>query len=137
MGNGWAVLQIETILVHYPLIEATKGSGKHPSETHSCTSSKGIGFRSAESYSKCSNQEPRRQRETKAQKHKRYRISPIMQLMWWGKVFWLLASSSTSLFLLLYFLDREERTSRLPVSLALVPRMRKEWADRMPSRGGE
>lgn len=48
MGNGWAVLQIETILVHYPLIEATKGSGKHPSETHSCTSSEGIGFKNAQ-----------------------------------------------------------------------------------------
>lgn len=129
VGNGWAVLQIETILVRYPLIEATKGSGKHPSETHSCNHQRGLGLGTHKSNSKCSNQERRRQRETKAQKHKCHRISPIKQLMWWGNKFsgsWpalLLAS-----FYPFYFLDTRERgsrkeTPRPPVNLAVVARM--------------
>lgn len=81
-GSGWAVLQIETVLVHYPLIEATKGSGKHPSKTHSYTSSEGIGFRTTKSCNECSNRELYRQTETKAPKHKYCRISPITQMMW-------------------------------------------------------
>lgn len=40
--------KLETILVHYPLIEATKGAGKHPSEAHSCTSPARTGFRPAQ-----------------------------------------------------------------------------------------
>lgn len=133
-GSGWAVLQIETVLVHYPLIEATKGSGKHPSKTHSYTSSEGIGFRTTKCHKECSNQELYRWKETKAQKHKYCRITPITQLMWQRTSF--LAFSqlfSWPLFTPSLVPDEggQEKNFPDPLSMWLWSWVGKRWADRV------
>lgn len=78
-GNGWAVLQIQTILVHYPLIEATKAL-EHIHQKHihvhyqrglALALTKGVARVPSRSYP---------QRETKALEPKYCGISPITQL---------------------------------------------------------
>lgn len=93
-----------------------------------------MGLGPHKSNSKCSNQELSRQRETKAQKHKYCRISPITQLMW-GMSFlapvqlfsWPLFTPSTSL-----VPHGEGQEGNFPDPLALVSSVREGWADREP-----
>lgn len=92
-GNGWAVLQIQTILVHYPLIEATKAL-EHIHQKHihvhyqrglALVLTKGVARVPSRSYP---------QRETKALEPKYCGISPITQLTRPGRSF--LASGQLS-----------------------------------------
>lgn len=85
-GNGWVVLQIQTILVHYPLIEATKALEHiHQKHTHvhyqrglGLVLTKGVARVPSRSYP---------QRETKALEPKYCGISPITQLTRRGRSF--------------------------------------------------
>lgn len=85
-GNGWAVLQIQTILVHYPLIEATKAL-EHIHQKHIHVHyQRGLGFVLTKGAARVPNRSYP-QRETKAPEPKYCGISPITQLTRPGRSF--------------------------------------------------